>query len=200
MKNRKTFNEQKPKKFEGHLVYECPECECDNYITLSEAMTEGFMIVCPDCNSILRPQFVTKMKVYYDDKKVPPVPKQTQPVFNTPESTPESTPTPTPDPESNDPVLKDFNFDNNKIIPDHGYMQESKFAPVENTFAINVLTDEQMYAITEAVKVLKKYGYNAGTASKLASDCMRENCADLTIDRKKLIELVLRKEGAKLNE
>ena len=191
MKNRKTFNEQKPKRFEGHLVYACPECECDNYITLSEAMTEGFMIVCPDCNSILRPQFVTKMKVYYDDKKtVPPVPapKQTQPVFNTPESRPEP-----------EPILEDFNSDNN-IVPDHDYMQESKFTPLENTFEINVLTDEQIYAITESVKVLKKYGYNAGVASKLASDCMRENCADLTIDKKKLLELVLRKEGAKLNE
>jgi DNA-directed RNA polymerase subunit RPC12/RpoP len=191
--NRKTFNEQKPKRFEGHLVYACPECECDNYITLSEAMTEGFMIVCPDCNSILRPQFVTKMKVYYDEKKVPPVPKQTQPVFNTPESRPEKS-----EPM---PKLEDFDpSNNNNILPDHDYMQDSKFTPLENTFEINVLTDEQIYAITESVKVLKKYGYSAGVASKLASDCMRENCADLTIDKKKLLELVLRKEGAKLNE
>lgn len=192
MKNRKTFKQQKPKRFEGHLVYECPECECDNYITLSEAMTEDFVIVCPECNSVLRPTLVVKMKVYYDEpaasnKKHPPVPERQAPVFTSPEPT---------------PSLEDITNDNN-IIPDHEYMQESKFAvaePLEKTFEINVLTDEQMSAITEAVKVLKKYGYTPAAASKLASDCMRENCADLTIDKKKLVELCLRKEGAKINE
>ena len=44
MKTRKTFEGQKPKRFEGHLVIECPECQADNYISLAEAMTEGFIM------------------------------------------------------------------------------------------------------------------------------------------------------------
>lgn len=214
MNNRKTFEGQKPKRFEGHLLYECPECQADNYITLSEAMTEGFMIVCPDCNCILKPELVSKVKVFYEvDRKKRQAAKRKQapsvPVFHPPTKQ-EPSLTEFADVEqvlgasdkqssiTSAKIITEDSF-NHPIIPQHDYMDDSKFAEPKN-FEITVLTEHQTSVIKEAVKVLRKYGYEHNTASQLAHDCMRENQGELGIDRRRLVELCLQKEGAKLNE
>lgn len=207
---RKTFKSQKPKKFDGHLVYECPDCHADNYITLSEAMTEGYIIVCPDCDSVLKPEPVSKIKVYYEADqnrtKAPPTPPaNNQPVFHSPKSETKKESVDEKPIVNNDyscvTEIDEINIENADIVPQHEYMKGYKTDDIGlSDFQIHVLTNEQISVITESVKVLKRYGYNTAAANKLASDCMRENCADLTIDTKKLLEICLRKEGAKLNE
>lgn len=210
MKTRKTFEGQKPKRFEGHLVIECPECQADNYISLAEAMTEGFIIVCPDCESILKPELVSKVKVFYEaDKKkrqaarqvkqAPPVPLFHPPVkqeFNEIDQVLSDS-----DNQTSVTSAKIITEDssNNPIIPQHDYMDNSKFAEPKD-LAITVLTDDQMSVIKDTVKVLRKFGYEHNAASQLAGDCMRENKDELGIDQRRLVELCLKKEGANLNE
>ena len=172
MKTRKTFEGQKPKRFEGHLVIECPECQTDNYISLAEAMTEGFIIVCPECESILKPELVSKVKVFYEAdrkkrqaarqaKQAPPVP-----VFHPPtkqEDTKEFEEVQevldANDKQSSITSAKIMteNSFNNAIIPQHDYMDNSKFAKPKD-LAITVLTDHQMSVIKDE-SVLRKYGY-----------------------------------------
>lgn len=217
MKTRKTFEGQKPKRFEGHLVIECPECQTDNYISLAEAMTEGFIIVCPECESILKPELVSKVKVFYEAdrkkrqaarqaKQAPPPPPV--PVFHPPtkqENTKEFEEVQevldANDKQSSITSAKIMteNSFNNAIIPSHDYMDNSKFAKPKD-LEITVLTDHQMSVIKDAVKVLRKYGYEHNAASQLAGNCMRENRDELGIDMRRLVELCLKKEGANLNE
>lgn len=218
MNSRKTFSEAKPKRFDGHLVYSCPECDTDNYISLSEAMTEGFMIVCPDCNAIIKPKTVSKMKCFYAGEKKkrpqvtppspPPVPA-TQPQVKFHCTAPvkdfadvqEVLDTENKSSISSAKIITDdsFNMNDNPIVPDHSYMENSKFAEPKQ-IEITVLTDHQMSVIKEAVKVLRKYGYEQNAASQLAGDCMRENKHEIGIDMRRLVELCLKKEGANLNE
>ena len=58
----------KPIEIEAHLKYRCPNCEILHWISLKEASTKGFIIVC-ECNSILRPKLVTDLRIKYQCKK-----------------------------------------------------------------------------------------------------------------------------------
>ena len=47
-----------------HLKYRCPKCSSDHWISMKEAQTKGYRIVC-DCNEILRVKLVEKNEIIY---------------------------------------------------------------------------------------------------------------------------------------
>ncbi len=62
---------QKPIEVEASFKYVCPNPKCgfDHWISLKEAKTKGFKIVC-DCNFVFSPKRIKKIKIaYYDDDK-----------------------------------------------------------------------------------------------------------------------------------
>ena len=62
---------QKPIDIEAHLKYRCPECGYDYWISLAEAQTKNFKIVC-DCKTVFRPKRIKKIKILFESK----IPKQ----------------------------------------------------------------------------------------------------------------------------
>lgn len=58
----------KPSEIEAHLKYKCPACEISHWISLKEASTRGFIIVC-ECNVILKPKLITDLRIKYEKKK-----------------------------------------------------------------------------------------------------------------------------------
>lgn len=57
----------KPLEIEAHLKYRCPNCEILHWISLKEASTKGFIVVC-ECNSILKPKLITDLRIKYQPK------------------------------------------------------------------------------------------------------------------------------------
>lgn len=64
MKNKKSL---KPTEIEVHIKYECPKCESKHWLSLREAQTPGFIIVC-ECNEVYRVKTVDKVMLKYKKK------------------------------------------------------------------------------------------------------------------------------------
>lgn len=64
-----------------HLKYRCPKCSSDHWISIKEAQTKGFRIVC-DCNEILKVKLVEKNEIIYSQvikkESLPVVPEKTE--------------------------------------------------------------------------------------------------------------------------
>ena len=56
---------QKPKEYDLHLKYSCPDCGCDHWLSLLEASTTNFKVVC-DCAVVFRVKKVAGIKLLYD--------------------------------------------------------------------------------------------------------------------------------------
>jgi hypothetical protein len=67
IKNKKKL--LKPIDHDVHLKYRCPECSVDHWLSLREAQTDGFIIVC-ECNNIFKVRTVDDIVVKYKDKKI----------------------------------------------------------------------------------------------------------------------------------
>lgn len=55
---------QKPIDIDAHLKYRCPQCGYDYWISLREAKTKDFKIVC-DCKTVFKPKRVKKVRVLH---------------------------------------------------------------------------------------------------------------------------------------
>lgn len=51
-----------------HLKYRCTECSIEHWLSLRQAQTTGFIIVC-ECNNVFKVKPVDKIVVKYKDKK-----------------------------------------------------------------------------------------------------------------------------------
>lgn len=58
----------KPTEYDLHLKYSCPYCEYSHWLSIYEAQTDKFLIVC-DCKKILRVKTVDSFKIKYKPKK-----------------------------------------------------------------------------------------------------------------------------------
>lgn len=58
----------KPVECDAHLKYICPECHNEHWISLLEASTKNFKIVC-DCGTIFRVKRVLDLKLRYQKTK-----------------------------------------------------------------------------------------------------------------------------------
>lgn len=66
---KKKITRLKPIEIDAHFRYECPDkgCRCDHWLSLKEAQTPNFKIVC-DCGLVLRPKLIQKIKILYKKK------------------------------------------------------------------------------------------------------------------------------------
>lgn len=64
---------QKPTDIDAHFKYRCssPSCNYDYWISLKQAQTPNFKIVC-DCGEVFSPKSIVKIKILYKSKvKIP---------------------------------------------------------------------------------------------------------------------------------
>lgn len=54
----------KPIDADVHFKYRCPKCSIEHWISLREAQTKNFKIVC-DCSKVFSPKRVSKIKIKY---------------------------------------------------------------------------------------------------------------------------------------
>lgn len=77
----------KPIDTDVHFKYRCYECSLDYWISLKEAKTKGFKIVC-DCGIVFAPKPIDDISIIYkqkivkqsNDQNCPKEPKQAQPI------------------------------------------------------------------------------------------------------------------------
>ena len=69
MKN-KTIKNQKAIEIDAHLRYVCknPDCGYTHWLSLKEAQTKNFKVVC-DCGVVFKPKQVLKVKIVYEQPK-----------------------------------------------------------------------------------------------------------------------------------
>jgi hypothetical protein len=68
MKIKKKIKNLKPTEINLHLKYQCPECSIDHWISLDEAKTPGFIIVCY-CRTTLKVKGVKSTKIIFRNQK-----------------------------------------------------------------------------------------------------------------------------------
>jgi len=71
MKTKKILKNQKPIDIDAHIKYRCPDKDCgfDHWISLKEAKTKKFKIVC-DCGCVFLPRTICKIKIFYKTKTI----------------------------------------------------------------------------------------------------------------------------------
>jgi hypothetical protein len=68
MKIKKKIKNLKPTEINLHLKYKCPECQIEHWISLDEAKTTGYMIVC-DCKTKLKVKPIKTIRILYKTNK-----------------------------------------------------------------------------------------------------------------------------------
>lgn len=59
---------QKPIDYDLYLKYRCPSCPTEHWISLKEAKTKGYRIVC-DCDTVFKVKLIEKIQIVYADKQ-----------------------------------------------------------------------------------------------------------------------------------
>lgn len=57
---------QKPIDIDAHFKYRCPKCSSEHWLSLNEAKTNRFKIVC-HCGKVFGPKRIKKLKILYLD-------------------------------------------------------------------------------------------------------------------------------------
>lgn len=68
MKTKQIVRNLRPTELNVHLKYVCPACSIEHWLSLEEAKTKGYLIVC-DCNAILRVKLIDLLKVKFYRKQ-----------------------------------------------------------------------------------------------------------------------------------
>lgn len=71
---------QKPTETDAHFKYRCPNPKCglDHWISLREAKTSGFLVVC-NCEQVFSPETIVSINIQYstqEEKPEPVTPKE----------------------------------------------------------------------------------------------------------------------------
>lgn len=61
---------QKPIEIDAYLKYRCPSCNIDHWISLNQATTKNYKVVC-DCNQVFKPKRISKINIEYAVKQKP---------------------------------------------------------------------------------------------------------------------------------
>ena len=181
---RKIITNNKPTRFDGHLVYTCQECSTEAYVSLPEALTEGFIVVCAECNAVLKLKPIKEIRVDFVEEEKPaptvktpapppPVPKPVVQSEGTGDNRTEQPAKPVQKPDLTKPdgmlKLEVAKIDKETMIPDHFYDNiPEKFDRTEpSDFVIQDIPDDLMPTLESVVGTLKKYGYGHDEAAKL---------------------------------
>jgi hypothetical protein len=161
IKNKKKFLKQID--HDVHLKYRCPECSVDHWLSLREAQTNGFIIVC-ECNNVFKVRTVDKIVVRHKDKKIKrPLKEELKPVI------PEIIADPVPielEVEENIPLVEEPEVVEKPIIPDdmlksscevlvnYGFTVTEAKELIRQTYADNPV-DSIGAIVTNCLKTLK---------------------------------------------
>ena len=77
------YKNLKPTDFEISLIYKCPKCSIEHWLSIKEAQTNNFKVVC-DCDAIFKVKKVKTIKVIYDTE-ISVQPEIKEPVIVIPE-------------------------------------------------------------------------------------------------------------------
>lgn len=77
---------QKPIDCDIHLKYRCPSCPVEHWISLKEAKTKGYRIVC-DCDTVFKVKLISKVQIVYaeTETKTTAAKVETEPTVTQPE-------------------------------------------------------------------------------------------------------------------
>jgi len=64
MKTMKKYKNLKPIDFDINLIYKCPECKSEHWLSLKETSTKNFRVVC-DCDTIFKVKPIEKIDIIY---------------------------------------------------------------------------------------------------------------------------------------
>ena len=156
----------KPIDHDVHLKYRCPECSIDHWLSLREAQTSGFIIVC-ECSNVFKVRTVDKIVVKYKDKKIKRVVEEEPAIAPIETIAPElKEEVVEPKVEEKIPVIEEPEVIEKPIIPDH-MLQSSCDVLVNYGFTVTEAKDliRQTYAdnpvdsigtiVTNCLKTLK---------------------------------------------
>jgi len=63
---KKKIKNLKPIDTDIHLIYSCPNCSSQHWLSLKESKTKNFKIVC-DCDTIFKVKLVKEIKIIYEE-------------------------------------------------------------------------------------------------------------------------------------
>lgn len=77
MKTKQIIKNLRPIELNVHLKYTCPNCSVEHWLSLQEAKTRGYLIVC-DCDTVLKVKTIDflKVKFYKKQKSTKPVERE----------------------------------------------------------------------------------------------------------------------------
>ena len=58
----------KPIKYDISLIYQCPNCFCDHWVSLKAAKIKNYKVVC-DCDTVFKVKQINDIKVIYTKKE-----------------------------------------------------------------------------------------------------------------------------------
>lgn len=182
---KKIITNNVPTRFDGHLVYACQECGTEAFVSLPEALTEGFIVVCQECHSVLKLKPVKELRVNFVEDDVKPKKKKVVPQAPPPPPVPQAKSTE----GLGDLKLQDLTNEDvvieleekpkaSTLIPDNAYddlPEKFKQDKAESPFVIQEIPDEVMPVLESVVGTLKKYGYGHDEAAKLTYGMCRSD-------------------------
>ncbi len=128
MKTTKIKKLQKPIDMSLNLIYRCPECSNQHWLSLNQAKTKKFIVVC-DCGCIFKVKPVKDIKVVYQQKVV--VAAQTAQQQNTTETT-------KPAPEKKQPEISEALLDScTKALKPYGFTSTECHPIIKECFKNN---------------------------------------------------------------
>lgn len=141
---------QKPIDTDCHFKYRCPSSTCgyEHWISLKEAQTTNFKIVC-DCGTVFKPKKIKTVKILYSKKKAQPQTKIVETV------------TPSPIiPEKIDVIVQEIPkallAQTSKILIGYGFSKEESEKLLSETFRNSPIKDHTLLIKT----ALQNFGVN----------------------------------------
>ena len=134
---------QKPIEIDAYLKYRCPNTKCGYtyWLSLKEAQTKNFRIVCDACEEIFRPKLIQELSIKYH-KKIKPQVVETETVSDPPPET------------NNTPCISDrLLVLCSKTLTDYGFTKKEAYDLLKQSYILNQ-TDQPFELIQNTLKMI----------------------------------------------
>lgn len=136
---------QKPIEVDAYLKYRCPNSKCGytHWLSLKEAQTKNFKIVCDACDEIFKPKVIKDISIKYHKKIKPEV------VETKPENNPIQEAT-----DHNTPCISDRLLTLcSKTLIDYGFTKKEAYDLLKQSYILNQ-TDQPFELIQNTLKMI----------------------------------------------
>lgn len=134
---------QKPIEIDAYLKYRCPNVKCGytHWLSLKEAQTKNFKIVCDSCDEIFRPKLIKDIAVKYHKKTKQPV-IETQIIEAQPETTTQT------------PIISErLLLLCSKTLMDYGFTKKEAYDLLKQSYVIHQ-TEQPFELIQNTLKMI----------------------------------------------